>query len=431
MTEGHEAWQHHQQHHHQQPPPPHQSHWAHHDPSVPPAVMYSQYDQHPVQTPMQTLQGSVVQAGPPAALGSIPSRRKKPARDPGAPKRNMSAYLLYQNAMREQFKAQNPGMSFGQLSKYTSAMYAQLTPEEKDSWIARAEADKSRYEHELATYIPPPGYDQKGEQIVVVHKVKGSKRSHKDANAPKKNVSAYLLYQNAMRDKFKRDNPGMSFGQLSKYTSHMYKNLSPEEKSAWEQVAQQDKERFEAEMAAYEPPPGHDSRGVLVVDEESFSGGRKRKRPRDPTAPKRNKGSFVLFAEEERPRIKAEFPDIKFTDMGVVLGERWRALSAEDKARFEALANVDKIRFANEMDDYNRLHGVVGDNSSVASSGPNKNNTRPAAQDVNEDHHLPPLSNSMKMELMDDIQHGGEHSHQVLASYGDPSMSMYQNHQQL
>ena len=57
----------------------------------------------------------------------------------------MSAYLLYQNAMREPFKAQNPGMSFGQLAKYTSAMYSELSPEEKEAWAARAEADKSRY----------------------------------------------------------------------------------------------------------------------------------------------------------------------------------------------------------------------------------------------------------------------------------------------
>lgn len=35
---------------------------------------------------------------------------KKAARDPNAPKRNQSAYLLYQNAMRETFKLQNPGM---------------------------------------------------------------------------------------------------------------------------------------------------------------------------------------------------------------------------------------------------------------------------------------------------------------------------------
>lgn len=34
---------------------------------------------------------------------------KSPRRDPNAPKRNQSAYLLYQNAMRNTFKGQNPG----------------------------------------------------------------------------------------------------------------------------------------------------------------------------------------------------------------------------------------------------------------------------------------------------------------------------------
>lgn len=54
-------------------------------------------------------------------FGKPSSRAKKvKCKDPNAPKRNLSAYLLYQNAMRDQFKADNPGMSFGQLSSYTS-----------------------------------------------------------------------------------------------------------------------------------------------------------------------------------------------------------------------------------------------------------------------------------------------------------------------
>mmetsp|Transcript_3183 Transcript_3183/g.2066 ORF Transcript_3183/g.2066 Transcript_3183/m.2066 type:complete len:154 (+) Transcript_3183:110-571(+) len=145
---------------------------------------------------------------------------KKSPRDPGAPKRNMSAYLLYQNAMRDQFKALNPGMTFGQLAKYTSAMYAEMPPAEKEAWMARAEADKARYLHELASYVPPPGYDAKGDALSATPGKSSSSRSkgEKDANAPKRNMSAYLLYQNAMRDQFKRENPGMTFGQLAKYT---------------------------------------------------------------------------------------------------------------------------------------------------------------------------------------------------------------------
>lgn len=49
----------------------------------------------------------------------------------------VSAYLLYQNAMREQFKALNPGMTFGQLAKYTSAMYSELPPAEKEAWVGK------------------------------------------------------------------------------------------------------------------------------------------------------------------------------------------------------------------------------------------------------------------------------------------------------
>ena len=150
----------------------------------------------------------------------------KVKRDPNAPKRNLSAYLLYQNAMRDQFRALNPGMTFGQLSKYTSAMYAEMPPTEKEAWVGRAEEDKVRYLNELASYNPPPGYDEKGDAIVptpvpgtTTQRSSRGGKAERDVNAPKRNMSAYLLYQNAMRNQFKRENPAMTFGQLAKYTS--------------------------------------------------------------------------------------------------------------------------------------------------------------------------------------------------------------------
>lgn len=277
---------------------------------------------------------------------------KRPSRDPGAPKRNMSAYLLYQNAMRDQFKALNPGMTFGQLAKYTSAMYSELAQSEKEAWVARAEADKARYLHELASYVPPQGYDAKGDAIVPPMNSKGGRRGkpEKDANAPKRNMSAYLLYQNAMREQFKRENPGMTFGQLAKYTSHMYKNLTPAEKATWEARAQQDKVRYDAELAAYVPPPGHDARGVLI--EEHRPKRRNKRAPKDPAAPKRASGAYVFFTNEMRPKVLQEYPGIKFVELGKVLGERWRALTPEEKKRYEEIAAEDKVRFQLEMQQY-------------------------------------------------------------------------------
>jgi high mobility group protein B2 len=279
---------------------------------------------------------------------------KKPDRDPNAPKRNLSAYLLYQNAMRDQFKAVNPGMTFGQLAKYTSAMYAQLPPHEKEAWSARAEADKGRYLHELSTYVPPPGFDSKGDAIVsapMMMMQPGIKpKPQKDANAPKRNISAYLLYQNAMREQFKRDNPGMTFGQLAKYTSHMYKNLTPQEKATWEYRSQQDKARYDAEIAGYVPPPGHDSRGVSIEDHNPRK--RTKRGTKEPGAPKRASGAYVFFTNDMRPRVLSEYPGIKFIELGRVLGERWRALTPHQKKRYEDIANQDKARFQMEMQQY-------------------------------------------------------------------------------
>jgi len=279
------------------------------------------------------------------------------ARDPNAPKRNLSAYLLYQNAMRDQFKAMNPGMTFGQLAKYTSAMYSEMPPAEKEAWVARAEADKARYLHELASYVPPPGYDAKGDSIsATAPGVKGSSgrktgvKVERDSNAPKRNVSAYLLYQNAMREQFKRENPGMTFGQLAKYTSHMYKNLTPEERATWDARAAQDKARYNAEIAAYVPPPGHDARGNMIESHRPKK--RSKRSPKDPSAPKRASGAYVFFTNEQRPVVMKQFPGIKFVEMGRVLGERWRALGPVEKKRFEEMAAQDKERFQREMQHY-------------------------------------------------------------------------------
>ena len=68
-------------------------------------------------------------------------------------------------AMRDEFSAQNPDFTAGQLSKYASSMYKELSPEEKYSWHVKAEADKERYANEMAQYNPPEGYYANGVKI--------------------------------------------------------------------------------------------------------------------------------------------------------------------------------------------------------------------------------------------------------------------------
>jgi hypothetical protein len=45
------------------------------------------------------------------------------------------------------------------------------------------------------------------------------------------------------------------------------------------------------------------------------------------------------------PKIMMEYPGIKFVELRKVLGERWRALTPQQKKCYEDMAAEDKVRF--------------------------------------------------------------------------------------
>lgn len=161
--------------------------------------------------------------------------------------------------------------------------------------------------------------------------------------------------------------------------------MTPDEKGTWESRAQQDKARYDTEIGAYVPPPGYDARGVLIgklVEDKDvlipyrrslilYLDQRPRKKakrgPKDPAAPKRASGAYVFFTNEMRPKVLEEYPGIKFVDLGKELGARWRALTVEEKKRFEDMATEDKVRFQLEMQTYNANQQALSPPPAVAS----------------------------------------------------------------
>lgn len=57
-------------------------------------------------------------------------QRKK--KDASAPKRPMSAYMMWLNASRERIKSENPGISITEISKKAGEMWRQLGKDEKE-----------------------------------------------------------------------------------------------------------------------------------------------------------------------------------------------------------------------------------------------------------------------------------------------------------
>ncbi|XP_062852360.1 FACT complex subunit SSRP1 isoform X2 [Trichomycterus rosablanca] len=87
-------------------------------------------------------------------------RKKEKIKDSGAPKRPMSAYMLWLNSSRERIKGENPGISVTEISKKAGEMWKQLSKDKKEEWEGKAEEAKKAYERAMKEY-KESGYSKK------------------------------------------------------------------------------------------------------------------------------------------------------------------------------------------------------------------------------------------------------------------------------
>ena len=80
--------------------------------------------------------------------------------------------------------------------------------------------------------------------------------------------------------------------------------------------------------------------------------GTKQKKNKDPNAPKHPKTGYIFFQSDMRPKIKNEFPNISFGEVGKVLGQMWRNLSPEEKKKYNVMAMEDRSRYHSELTSY-------------------------------------------------------------------------------
>ncbi|CAK9037004.1 High mobility group-T protein (HMG-T) (HMG-T1) (HMG-1) [Durusdinium trenchii] len=80
--------------------------------------------------------------------------------------------------------------------------------------------------------------------------------------------------------------------------------------------------------------------------------GKAKRKMKDPHKPKRALTGFMFFSKDRRPKLMEENPGIIFTEVGKKLGQEWKELDDAAKAPYEAQAEADKERYAQEMASY-------------------------------------------------------------------------------
>ncbi|XP_046917740.2 structure specific recognition protein [Dermatophagoides farinae] len=93
---------------------------------------------------------------------------------------------------------------------------------------------------------------------------KTSKKKKKDDNKPKRPLSAFFLWMNENRDRIKKDHPELSLTEVSKKAGDLWKEMTKDDKSKYEEMAARAKKQYDKEMLEYKASGG----GVGGTDDD-------------------------------------------------------------------------------------------------------------------------------------------------------------------
>jgi len=200
-------------------------------------------------------------AAPGAFLGTAPAgkmskKERRESRDPAAPKRALSSFMLWCQDERETVKADlikagDESPFIGTLGKELGLRWKNsVSSETKQKYEEKAAEAKASYAAQLASYTPSKEFLQKKEAAVALKKsLEQAEKKQKDPLAPKGPRSAYYLWSVANKDKVKEELGGNVVGpDLLRELSKRWGELDTEAKAAFEEQSRLEKQKYLAAM---------------------------------------------------------------------------------------------------------------------------------------------------------------------------------------
>lgn len=115
-----------------------------------------------------------------------PKGKRRYPKGAGAPKQPLSGYVHFLNERRETVRAENPDITFSDLSKKLAAEWSALADAEKNKYNEQAKRDKDRYDKEFADYQQTESY----KQYLEVEQAKDNRGGASNCPAAKKKKKA-------------------------------------------------------------------------------------------------------------------------------------------------------------------------------------------------------------------------------------------------
>ena len=151
----------------------------------------------------------------------------------------------------------------------------------------------------------------------MVRKTKSKKRQ-RDPARPKRAMTPFLYFACEQRKILKESDEKMPLPEQSRRIAQMWKEVS--DKSKYIELSKVDQARYKEQMSNYVPP-------------------KKIKRPRS---------SYAFFMRDVRERIAEAAPDKTPRELMSDIAAAWKAISSDERARYNEMAEKDKQRYADE-----------------------------------------------------------------------------------
>ena len=256
----------------------------------------------------------------------------------------------------------------GKISKLAKTINT-LSPNGRDSLF---EALSKQFEADQLKKVADEVGTLTAEEFAALRKkVKGANKGQKrqrDPKAPKGARNAFSYFANGEDGevaRVKAATEGISHKDAMAEVSATWKGMSDEAKAPFAKLAADDKARFDEANEKYKTENPHNSEEESKEAErkegkekktrkETPGKERKKRAKKDPNAPKGPCNAYMWFSGEERKRLVAA--GVSQKDAVTQTGVTWKAMSAEDKQPFLALAERDQKRYKAEMAKWNVEH---------------------------------------------------------------------------
>ncbi|GAA6031975.1 hypothetical protein JCM8097_003369 [Rhodosporidiobolus ruineniae] len=128
----------------------------------------------------------------------------------------------------------------------------------------------------------------------------------KDPNAPKRPPSAYIEYQNSVREEFRKQYADLPYSEVLKKIGLVWQNMSDSEKKPWNEITEEKKSLYQDNKAAYEAEHGT-GKPVASTSQATPEAPKKRGRPK--------KEETEAKAREAAAKVVSHIGDIPVEDI--------------------------------------------------------------------------------------------------------------------